>query len=246
MSDATVEIEIDKININKIDINNNGIDINNDRIDNNINNKINNNIINNKPHNGKPITEIETSPNGKYLVTYSEDDHSIVGWDVDKNQFKLEFSIKISDQVGHIRISDDKRLAYIYATKKLGESGKIKIYDMNNDQQIKLDCEFGDYYNYCTFNLKNELILYNNFNRDYVMRKIILIYSTRTKNNKWKCKKLCEIPEDIEFISISKYDKLYLFSNNSIYEWDLFTEKSIKIFGNDEEMKYSYYYNTVI
>ncbi|PKK75983.1 hypothetical protein RhiirC2_773001 [Rhizophagus irregularis] len=76
------------------------------------------------------------------------------------------------------------------------------------------------------------------------MRKIILIYSTRTKNNKWKCKKLCEIPEDIEFISISKYDKLYLFSNNSIYEWDLFTEKSIKIFGNDEEMKYSYYYNT--
>lgn len=121
MSDATVEIEIDKININKIDINNNGIDINNDRIDNNINN----NIINNKPHNGKPITEIETSPNGKYLVTYSEDDHSIVGWDVDKNQFKLEFSIKISDQVGHIRISDDKRLAYIYATKKLGESGKI-------------------------------------------------------------------------------------------------------------------------
>ena len=36
-----------------------------------------------KPHNGKPIDKIEISPKGKYLVTYSEEDHSIVGWNVE-------------------------------------------------------------------------------------------------------------------------------------------------------------------
>src|SRR3954471_15382817 len=37
-----------------------------------------------KIHNGKPITMLEVSPNVKYLVTYSEVDKSIVGWDVDE------------------------------------------------------------------------------------------------------------------------------------------------------------------
>src|ERR1051325_782671 len=36
-----------------------------------------------KPHNGKPITSIEISPNCIYLVTYSEEGRSFVGWNVD-------------------------------------------------------------------------------------------------------------------------------------------------------------------
>src|ERR1044071_3420884 len=35
-----------------------------------------------KPHNNKPITLMELSPNGQYLVTYSKEDNSIVGWNV--------------------------------------------------------------------------------------------------------------------------------------------------------------------
>jgi hypothetical protein len=49
------------------------------------------------------------------------------------------------------------------------------------------------------------------------------------------------IPEylkDSKFISITKYDKLYLFSNNSIYEFNLITGKSIKIMFIEEEIKY--------
>src|SRR5687767_1899264 len=35
----------------------------------------------NRPHN--TITKMEISPNGEYLVTYSEEDHSIVLWNVE-------------------------------------------------------------------------------------------------------------------------------------------------------------------
>src|SRR4051812_37043517 len=105
----------------------------------------------------------------------------------------------------------------------------LEIYDMKNKQKIKLDCDLS--YGYCTFDLKGEFISYNGW------YKLIFIYSTQTKNNKWKCKKMYERPEGFELISISKYDKLYLLSSNSIYEYSLITEKSIKILGIDEEIE---------
>jgi hypothetical protein len=37
----------------------------------------------------------------------------------------------------------------------------------------------------------------------------------------------------------SDNDKLYLFSSNSIYEWDLITEKYIIILNIDEGIKYN-------
>src|SRR4051794_13122192 len=75
-----------------------------------------------KPHLGKPITKIEISPNGSYLVTYSREDHSIVGWNVeDTDEGRLEPDIEIVNVkiIGHqsvnqIRVSDNRTLAYIY------------------------------------------------------------------------------------------------------------------------------------
>ena len=81
-----------------------------------------------KPHNGKPITTIEISPNGKYLVTYSEEDESFVGWNVDDinvGQLKFDTTVNLSDydydtrelekfKLNQMCISDDKKLAYIY------------------------------------------------------------------------------------------------------------------------------------
>ena len=103
------------------------IDIDNGKIDNNIDDKIDdidnntgNDKIDNKPHNGKPITKIEVSPNEKYLVTYSEEDRSIVGWnfDIDEGQLKSEFFHKINDkQIYVLCVSDDKKLAYIYVDR---------------------------------------------------------------------------------------------------------------------------------
>ena len=117
---------------------------------------------------------------------------------------------------------------------------------MNNNHEINLEFE-DDYYRYCTFNLKGEFIschtIIHSSNFD-IKHEIIWKYSTQTKNNKWKCKKLYEIPEDVELISISKYDKVFLYSNNSIYEWNILTEKSTRLFHN-EDIKYKYYYKVI-
>ncbi|RIA90480.1 hypothetical protein C1645_737829 [Glomus cerebriforme] len=168
---------------------------------------------NDKPHNGKPITMIEVSPKGTYLVIYSQEDKSIIGWNV--TNVENEFQLKPDDYCHIIHeyyenknminmcVSNDKKLAYIYFS-----------YSMNK--------------------LKNEFILYNRVDRD---KNNIWIYSTQT-NNKWMCKRIYEIPKDYDVISISKYDKLYLlFSNIYIHEWDLLTEKSIRMFVNEEKIE---------
>jgi predicted transcriptional regulator len=117
---------------------------------------------------------------------------------------------------------------------------------MNNKQKIILDCGDNYNYNYYTFTLKGEFILRE------VKDNFIFIYSTQTKNNKLNCKRIYKIPEGFNFISISKYDKLYLCSNNSIYEHNLITQKSIRIFKSDKielisyELKFYISYDKVI
>jgi WD40 repeat protein len=99
------------------------------RIDNDIDNKFY--IDNDKPHNGKPITKIEVSPNEKYLITYSQEDNSIAGWNIgdnDEGPLKLDHDVKLSDMneqiavlVGKICISDEKKLAYINSDKDISK-----------------------------------------------------------------------------------------------------------------------------
>jgi hypothetical protein len=60
---------------------------------------------------------------------------------------------------------------------------------MNNNENITLS--FGNKAEYCTFNLKGEFILCNEVMSyvDMYYHRIIWIYSTQTKNNKWECKR---------------------------------------------------------
>uniref|UniRef100_U9US43 Ion transport domain-containing protein n=1 Tax=Rhizophagus irregularis (strain DAOM 181602 / DAOM 197198 / MUCL 43194) TaxID=747089 RepID=U9US43_RHIID len=243
MSSDKISIKVDddisndlKDEINKIDEN----DIINDDSD----------IDINKPaYIDKPI--IKVSPNGEYLVVYNPEDHSIVGWnvkDIEEGQLtKSDAPVKVNDSIDQISVSDDKKLAYTFYKKN---EYLLKIIDINNNQKIKLSlniellsCP------YHTFNLKYEFLLYDNWNtydRYYHKKyKIIWIYSTQAKNYKWICKRIYKIPEYFELINMSKYDKLYLISNNSIYEWDLDAEKGTKIFYiNDKEFK-SHYNNSL-
>ena len=71
-----------------------------------------------KLHNDKPITKIVISPKDEYLVTYSKEDNSIVGWNVEGQPEPENHTYsKIDDRfkVKQICISDDKKLAYIYS-----------------------------------------------------------------------------------------------------------------------------------
>ena len=118
--------------------------------------------------------------------------------------------------------------------------------DKNNPNINKINLELLDTSHchpcYCAFNLKGEFILYSEVDNDFnnCDKKIIWIYSTQTKNE-WLCKGIYKIPNNFELISISKYDKLYLFSNNYFYEWNILTEISTRIFINrkDKENKES-------
>ncbi|RGB40660.1 hypothetical protein C1646_753103, partial [Rhizophagus diaphanus] len=227
MSDISV-IEInddaDKIEVDKIEF-----DKNDDKIF----------TFDNKLHNGKPITRIEISPNEKYIITYSKKDCSIAGWnvkDIDKVQLKFDETVKINDKyaIKSLCVSDYKKLAYInyYSNDYI-----ISIIDINNkDEKIALSFDTKVDPIYCTFNLKGEFILYSEVGTYFECHYIIWIYSTQTKNNKWECKRFYKILEDYEIISISKYDKAYLFSysNDCIYELNINTEKSVKIFVNNK------------
>ena len=83
-----------------------------------------------EPHN---ITRLEVSPNGKYIVTHSDDDNSIIGWDasgIDEGRLKPEIVVKpeIADELAkkenekfresfklvQMSVSDDKKLVCIY------------------------------------------------------------------------------------------------------------------------------------
>jgi hypothetical protein len=110
----------------------------------------------------------------------------------------------------------------------------------NNTQEIKLYYDENIYQNHCTFNVKGEFIICNEVKN----QKILRIYSTQTKNNKWKCKQTYKIPQDYKLINISIYDKLYLLLNNCIYEWDIVSEKIGRIFvdeDHEEVIKWSNY-----
>ncbi|PKY30586.1 hypothetical protein RhiirB3_474883 [Rhizophagus irregularis] len=190
-----------------------------------------------KPHSGKPITNIEVSPNEIYLVTYSHEDRSIVGWnikDIDEGPLKLGKPVKLKDISGEenfdlhsMCVSNNKEFVCISKNKIL------KIYDMNNDQKIKLNWSNCKSYDYCTFDLYGDLILYNDEHKKFS------IYSTQTKNNKWSCINTFQIStyfEDLRFISLAYDDECYLFSNTSIYKWVLNTNGSTKILVIDENI----------
>ncbi|PKY59047.1 hypothetical protein RhiirA4_481482 [Rhizophagus irregularis] len=201
------KIDVDKIDVDKIDVDKNDVYKNDDEIF----------TFDNELHNGKPITRIEISPNEKYLITYSKKDCSIVGWnvkDIDKIQLKFDQTVKINEdgkyEIKNLCVSDDKKLAYINYDSHVY---KTNIIDLNNkDKKIALSFDTKVNPIYCTFNLKGEFILYSEVGTYFECHYIIWIYSTKTKNNKWECKRFYKILEDYEIISISKYDKAYLFS----------------------------------
>uniref|UniRef100_U9URD4 Uncharacterized protein n=1 Tax=Rhizophagus irregularis (strain DAOM 181602 / DAOM 197198 / MUCL 43194) TaxID=747089 RepID=U9URD4_RHIID len=114
-----IEIEVDKIDVDKIDfdkieVDKNDVHKNNDEIF----------TFDNKLHNGNPITRIEISTNEDYLITYSKEDRSIVGWnveDIDKVQLKFDQTVKINESIYSLCVSDEK---FIFNNKNGTHNGK--------------------------------------------------------------------------------------------------------------------------
>ena len=91
------------------------------------------------------------------------------------------------------------------------------------DQKIELYFESVVQQFHCNFNLKGEFILYgiDDIEND---QNIIWVYSTR--GNEWMCQKLYMTPEKAELLGISKYDRIWLRSNDHMYEWNMPTNNT--------------------
>ncbi|CAI2190288.1 18119_t:CDS:2, partial [Funneliformis geosporum] len=164
------------------------------------------------PHNCSPISMMKISPNGNYIVTYSKDDKTIVGWNVeDKNIIDGEH-IEVN-HVFHMCVSDERILAYI------NNKYEIIIFDMNNKQpqEVKLYFEFDAMeVRFCEFNeAKNK--------------------STRPKKS--ECQTIYKIPKEAEIVSISKHNKIWLRLDHNLYEWNLRTGHTTIILKNIYEIK---------
>jgi hypothetical protein len=140
---------------------------------------------------------------------------------------------------------------------KSNQSNKSKQPDNNQldrskqPNRIELDLSYHQHHpNYCVFNSRGDFILYSkvddstnaderrnqNLHFNSYDNKIICVYSTKTKNNKWTCKKIYKIPENFELLTVSKHDQLHLFSNDYFYVWNMDTEKSTRIFTNKNKV----------
>ncbi|PKC16704.1 hypothetical protein RhiirA5_406700 [Rhizophagus irregularis] len=93
-------------------------------------------------HNGKRVSLVSLSPNGKYVVTYSEDDKSIEGWIVRDSKLNLDpetnvYELPRSDYIHEIILNDSKTVCFGYNYNYLH---RVEIFQMSNEhQQIKLN-----------------------------------------------------------------------------------------------------------
>ncbi|CAB4428676.1 unnamed protein product [Rhizophagus irregularis] len=165
------------------------------------------------PHNGKPITKIAISPQSRYVVTYSQEDKSFVGWCKEDSIAKcinnhplIGFLFDVSDyDVSDYKVSDDKIIIYVgYDNDELAI-----IYDMKNKQEIHLNSSLKMYaddkyefylpdYKFTNFLTSGDLATYNIIeskgSKNQMIRSVLLIYSSNTtKDNNWECKYTYEI-----------------------------------------------------
>ncbi|GBC33917.2 hypothetical protein GLOIN_2v1767492 [Rhizophagus irregularis DAOM 181602=DAOM 197198] len=176
--------------------------------------------VDDEPHNGKPITMIEISPNENYFITYSERDSSIVGWnveDINKVQLKFDKTVKINHGIKSLCVSDNKKLAYIC-------HGDNFVIDMDNkDKNIALsfygrvDAEI-----IISFETKNIGIFSND--EKFIFLKTndkIIVYSI-------------ELEILIDSLDINDDIQLYNFMNHT----GLFLLPSLFYYTLDKEIKY--------
>lgn len=60
------------------------------------------------PHNEKPITKMAISPKSKYIVTYSQEDKTFVGWNLSDNNISIYTSEYYFQSYMDFKVSDKK------------------------------------------------------------------------------------------------------------------------------------------
>ncbi|CAG8516274.1 16752_t:CDS:2 [Racocetra fulgida] len=180
-----------------------------------------------KPHNGKKIDQFLLSPNSKYAVTLSNDDRSMCGWQLDKDQPVEQIEDELIDLKEMYPESKYLTLHAVSDNKSvvIEASWKITVFNLTAKKKVDLELsrEVFDKILDCKFYDSEDFIL----NR-YIKREdsnLILKFSFKNShkqswiiNNSIFCGKRKDVIDEIfcelEFISSDEAERLLLFYND--------------------------------
>ncbi|CAB4441943.1 unnamed protein product [Rhizophagus irregularis] len=115
-------------------------------------------------HDGKQVSLVSLSLNGKYAVTYSEDDKSIEGWIVENSEPILDHEANVYKlpkewtYIYEIKVNDSKIVCYS------SYDNNIEIFQMSTEhQQIELNPPPESLVEYkINFKKEGNLVIFNN------------------------------------------------------------------------------------
>ncbi|CAG8675545.1 9691_t:CDS:2, partial [Scutellospora calospora] len=204
------------------------------------------------PHNGKPVEMIESSPNMKYIATWSEEDLSVVGWCIDDNEHQLKHEYMISQKdidifkhsikdvhlitIKSFTVSDNKLVSMPICLPVIDNKGKtfyekdIGIFDFKTKQPLRLSLSYSSYVlKYLTFLEDGNLIMIVDSRDMYSFNGYRIYVFTQKKNTKNMPELIHKstIKLDVEpsQIFISPKGKIFIYDNDigNITKWDIKT-----------------------
>ncbi|CAG8479683.1 9951_t:CDS:2 [Cetraspora pellucida] len=171
-----------------------------------------------EPHNGKKITQLVLSQNGKYAATWSKDDQSICGWQlkdqpIEQSEQSAEQSENESFQPKPFKkdvvrgyISDKEKIMLL---EKCGSLGQWNLNTLLFEKQYQLDTNhlYGNKGWHCIFNKNSTLLA-------VYLEEFIYVYLTDTSMLLSQCQvKECLL--ELEFISPDEGERLLLLCDNN-------------------------------
>ncbi|CAG8516080.1 15900_t:CDS:2 [Funneliformis mosseae] len=146
----------------------------------NVNDSVSNshqNSISTSPQNSKPISNVAISPQTKYVLTYSQEDKSFLGWHA--NTISEPFDLRIDTEsskwggISDFKVSDNKIILYNY-------NGLAKFHDLRNNKDFEIQDEYCEYSH--THFIKNGNIFTFKCNSSTSINPSVLVYELTNKN----------------------------------------------------------------
>ncbi|PKC05524.1 hypothetical protein RhiirA5_420819 [Rhizophagus irregularis] len=169
-------------------------------------------------HNGKQISLVLLSPNGTYIVTYSEDDKSIEGWIVDNSKLILDSQVNVPEEsknIFMIKVNDSKIVCFLC---KRNHEVCIEIFQISNEHRpFKLNPKLKKWQPTIFFQKNGNLVINTSFK--------ILIYSPHDEiNDELILMSSCEISNN-KGNFIDEDNNVWAISSNYLFHWDLETSR---------------------
>uniref|UniRef100_U9UU22 Ion transport domain-containing protein n=1 Tax=Rhizophagus irregularis (strain DAOM 181602 / DAOM 197198 / MUCL 43194) TaxID=747089 RepID=U9UU22_RHIID len=169
-------------------------------------------------HNGKQISLVSLSPNGTYIVTYSEDDKSIEGWIVDNSKLIPDSQVNVpeeSKKIFMIKVNDSKIVCFLC---RRNHEVCVEIFQISNEHRpFKLNPKLKKWQPTIFFQKNGNLVINTSFK--------ILIYSPHDEiNDELILMSSCEISNN-KGNFIDEDNNVWAISSNYLFHWDLETSR---------------------